>query len=61
MSTLQYAVHAYAWTPSWSNKCLDLIDRAKGLGFDVIEIPFPERGAPQLVKGGARSEPGDAV
>jgi ribonuclease Z len=29
--------------------------------FDVIEIPFPERGAPQLVKGGARSEPGDAV
>jgi ribonuclease Z len=28
--------------------------------FDVIEVPFPERGAPQLVKGGAvpqRSEP----
>ena len=22
--------------------------------FDVIELPFPERGAPQLVKGGAR-------
>ena len=22
--------------------------------FDVIEVPFPERGAPQLVKGGAR-------
>jgi ribonuclease Z len=21
--------------------------------FDVIDIPFPERGAPQLVKGGA--------
>jgi D-psicose/D-tagatose/L-ribulose 3-epimerase len=42
MSTLQYAVHAYAWTPSWSNKCLDLIDRAKGLGFDVIEIPLME-------------------
>jgi len=21
--------------------------------FDVVEIPFPERGAPQLVKGGA--------
>ena len=27
--------------------------------FDVIEVPFPERGAPQLVKGGAvhRREP----
>ena len=24
--------------------------------FDVIEIPFPERGPPQLVKGGARPE-----
>jgi ribonuclease Z len=22
--------------------------------FDVIEVPFPERGAPQLVKAGAR-------
>jgi len=22
--------------------------------FDVIEVPFPERGAPALVKGGAR-------
>jgi ribonuclease Z len=29
--------------------------------FDVIEIPFPERGAPQLLKGGARSEPAEAV
>jgi ribonuclease Z len=24
--------------------------------FDVIEIPFPERGAPELIKGGARPE-----
>jgi ribonuclease Z len=23
--------------------------------FDVIDVPFPERGSPQLVKGGARS------
>ena len=28
--------------------------------FDVIEIPFPERGGPQLVKGGALSDPFDA-
>ena len=24
--------------------------------FDVIDVPFPERGPPQLVKGGARPE-----
>lgn len=42
MSQLQYAVHAYAWTPSWSNQTLDLIDRARRLGFDVIEIPLME-------------------
>jgi D-psicose/D-tagatose/L-ribulose 3-epimerase len=42
MKRLKYAVHAYAWTPSWSNRTLDLIDRAKLLGFDVIEIPLME-------------------
>ena len=25
--------------------------------FDIVEVPFAERGAPQLVKGGARPEP----
>jgi ribonuclease Z len=24
--------------------------------FDVIEVPFPERGAPRLIKNGARPE-----
>ncbi|MFB3879795.1 MAG: sugar phosphate isomerase/epimerase family protein [Armatimonadota bacterium] len=42
MAKLKYAVHAYAWTGSWSNKTLDLIDRAKRLGFDMIEIPLME-------------------
>ena len=42
MGRLKYAVHAYAWTASWSNRTLDLIDRAKHLGFDVIEIPLME-------------------
>src|ERR1035438_1592896 len=42
MGRLKYAVHAYAWTASWSNRTLDLIDRAKQLGFDVIEIPLME-------------------
>jgi D-psicose/D-tagatose/L-ribulose 3-epimerase len=39
---LKYAVHAYAWSPSWSNQTLDLIDRAKRVGCDVIEIPLME-------------------
>lgn len=42
MGRLRYAVHAYAWTGRWSNETLDLIDRAKGLGFDAIEIPLAE-------------------
>jgi D-psicose/D-tagatose/L-ribulose 3-epimerase len=42
MAQLKYAVHAYAWTGSWSNKTLDLIDRAKILGFDLIEVPLME-------------------
>jgi D-psicose/D-tagatose/L-ribulose 3-epimerase len=42
MGKLKYAVHAYAWTTSWSNKTLDLINRAKGLGLDAIEIPLME-------------------
>ncbi len=29
--------------------------------FDIVEVPFAERGAPQLVKGGARPEPTEAV
>jgi ribonuclease Z len=29
--------------------------------FDVIEIPFPERGGPRLLKGGARPRRGDTL
>jgi len=39
---LHYAVHAYAWTPSWNNQHLDLIDRAQSLGFDLLEVPLME-------------------
>ena len=42
MAHLKYAVHAYAWTQSWSNKGLNLIDHSKKLGFDLIEIPLME-------------------
>ena len=40
--SLTYAVHAYAWTKSWSNATLDLIDRSAALGFDLIESPLME-------------------
>ncbi len=39
---IRYAVHAYAWTTSWSNETLHLIAHAKALGFDLIEIPLME-------------------
>jgi D-psicose/D-tagatose/L-ribulose 3-epimerase len=42
MGHLQYAVHAYAWTNSWSNQTLHLIDHAKSLGFDLVEVPLME-------------------
>lgn len=42
MGRLRYAVHAYAWTDSWSNRTLSIIDRAASLGFDLIEIPLME-------------------
>lgn len=42
MSALTYSIHAYAWTPRWSNETLDLIDRAKAIGFNMIEIPLME-------------------
>jgi D-psicose/D-tagatose/L-ribulose 3-epimerase len=39
---MRYAVHAYAWTSSWSNDDLDLIEHAAALGLDAIEIPLME-------------------
>jgi D-psicose/D-tagatose/L-ribulose 3-epimerase len=38
----RYAVHAYAWTSSWSNDRLDILDRAKRFGLDAVEIPLME-------------------
>jgi|YNPMSStandDraft_2_1061718.scaffolds.fasta_scaffold01328_9 D-psicose/D-tagatose/L-ribulose 3-epimerase len=37
---LKYAIHGYAWTGKWTDESLGLIDRAKGFGFDFIEIPL---------------------
>jgi D-psicose/D-tagatose/L-ribulose 3-epimerase len=40
MARLKYSVHGVGWTPIWSNDYLHLIDHAKELGFDALEIPF---------------------
>lgn len=37
---MKLGIHAYAWCSEWSNDTLGLIDRAKGLGLDFIEIPL---------------------
>lgn len=37
---MKLGVHAYAWCTKWDNNQLHLIDRAKSLGLDFIEIPL---------------------
>lgn len=37
---MKLGIHAYAYCSQWSNDTLDLIDRAKNLGLDFIEIPL---------------------
>lgn len=37
---MKLGIHAYAWTSEWNNDQLDLIDRAKSLGMDFIELPL---------------------
>jgi D-psicose/D-tagatose/L-ribulose 3-epimerase len=39
---LRYAVHAYAWTSSWSSADLPVIDHVRELGLDAVEIPLME-------------------
>lgn len=37
---MKLGIHAYAWCSQWSNDTLHLIDRAKSLGMDFIELPL---------------------
>ncbi len=37
---MKLGIHAYAWCSEWNNNQLDLIDRAKKLGMDFIELPL---------------------
>ncbi len=49
---LRYAVHGYAWTPSWSNDDLWIVEHVKELGLDAIEVPLmePEKVDPVAVR-----------
>jgi D-psicose/D-tagatose/L-ribulose 3-epimerase len=60
---ISYAVHAYAWTSSWSNEDLPIIDRAATLGLDAIEIPLMELDAvdPAAIRGRADAAGLDVV
>jgi D-psicose/D-tagatose/L-ribulose 3-epimerase len=52
---MRFAVHAYAWTSSWSSADLGLLERAAGLGLDALEIPLMELDAvePERIRAAA--------
>ncbi len=54
--SISYAVHAYAWTSSWSNQDLPILDRAAELGLDSVEIPLMELDAVDSVAIRERAE-----
>ena len=37
---MKLGIHAYAWTSTWSNDTLYIIDNVRNLGLDYIEIPL---------------------
>ena len=39
---MSYAIHAYAWTSSWTSGDLGILDHAADLGLDGVEIPLME-------------------
>jgi D-psicose/D-tagatose/L-ribulose 3-epimerase len=43
---VRFAVHAYAWTSSWSNDTLWIVDHVAKLGLEALEVPLME---PRLV------------
>jgi D-psicose/D-tagatose/L-ribulose 3-epimerase len=60
---IKYMVHAYAWTSSWSNDDLGLIDHVVELGLDGIEIPLMELDAvdPAAITDRAQAAGADVV
>jgi len=35
---MKYGAHIYLWTDRWSDQCLGLLDNAKALGLDYVEL-----------------------
>jgi len=35
---MRFGAHAYLWTPRWSDECLGLMDSARRLGLDALEL-----------------------
>ena len=60
---IKYVVHAYAWTSSWSNDDLGLIDHTVELGLDGIEVPLMELDAvdPAAIRERAEQAGADVV
>jgi D-psicose/D-tagatose/L-ribulose 3-epimerase len=54
---LRYAVHGYAWTPSWSSDDLWIVEHVKELGLDALEVPLME---PEKVDAAAVRERAEA-
>ncbi|MBI2115513.1 MAG: hypothetical protein HYT85_10575 [candidate division NC10 bacterium] len=34
---MRFGIHSQVWTPTWSDTSLDLIDRARALGYSALE------------------------
>jgi D-psicose/D-tagatose/L-ribulose 3-epimerase len=60
---IKYVVHAYAWTSSWSNEDLGLIDHTVELGLDGIEVPLMELDAvdPKAIRERAEAAGADVL
>ena len=38
--SVKFGIHPFIWTDHWGNDTLNLIDHAKNIGFDYIEVPL---------------------
>jgi D-psicose/D-tagatose/L-ribulose 3-epimerase len=42
--TIQYGINTFLWTSPFTTKDLPLLDKAKAMGFDLVEIPIESEG-----------------
>ena len=41
---IQYGINTFLWTSPFTTKDLPLLDKAKAMGFDLVEIPIESEG-----------------